>query len=457
MSQQRLPYFSFLPFLPLSNTIPLGEWNIGVPDSGVSWCTPRFKELANTHLASFEKLGFPRGALMWHRERGFDGSKPDDKTLAAIRATITFVGLDANDLIRPTQLAAHNFVTSENTELYIQPIDEIDGNITLERGGPLKAVISAGSRIGEGATYAPDTAVAITSSLSLSKHLATATFDALMDTEKDDNLKIRVALRWHRQALSNSRAIELLERIVFLKTGFEAITGESSTPKCGKKLRTLFEETTGLYAEWLPWSGILWSPKERTNLERHWKDKAEIRSELQDWFQTFGDARNKIVHEGSLSNTAYHLPERPLSRYGGHLFQTADRLLRETIKAKLGVEILLCGLLKNMEAWNLFIATFSPIASTTDDSRLSLNESSRDLLTLLRALECTEPAKVVLQKAIGHTSPTAEGARENAAHAIGRWGASCDGIEILVNEVERDTLAAAGAEYPLPEFWEPCE
>lgn len=36
-------------------------------------------------------------------------------------------------------------------------------------------------------------------------------------------------------------------------------------------------------------------------------------------------------------------PERPLSQYAGKLFWKAERVLREAIKSKLGVDVLLCG------------------------------------------------------------------------------------------------------------------
>jgi hypothetical protein len=49
----------------------------------------RFRELSEILLRSFESRGFKGGALLWHRDRGFDGSLPPDDDIAAIWAAVT--------------------------------------------------------------------------------------------------------------------------------------------------------------------------------------------------------------------------------------------------------------------------------------------------------------------------------------------------------------------------------
>jgi hypothetical protein len=80
---------------------------------------------------------------------------------------------------------------------------------------------------------------------------------------------------------------------------------------------------------------------------RNGTQQNDIRSELEDWFMAFAEVRNEIIHEGTLSTHIYEAPpERPLSRYAGPLFWTADRVLREAVKALLGAEVLLCAQLR---------------------------------------------------------------------------------------------------------------
>lgn len=95
------------------------------------------------------------------RIRGFDGSMPEPEVWAALRATMCFVALDVNDHVRGDPNAGHYFATSENAELYTQPIDEEKAYITHQEGGLLKRVLSSGWKIGEEMVSLPDDVVAL--------------------------------------------------------------------------------------------------------------------------------------------------------------------------------------------------------------------------------------------------------------------------------------------------------
>jgi hypothetical protein len=502
------PFFSFFPALPLSKTLRLGDWCIGKPDNAVAWRSPRFKDLVSKHVATFEKEGFKGGAWMWHSARGFDGSKPEPDVEAAIRATICFVALDANDHVRDDPNAANLLSTSENAELHIQPIDEQKGYITHQRGGLLRQVMSGGWKIGDDMVSLPDAVVRLLQPVVPSQHLATELSNALLN-DTPVNRRIRIALEWHRFALSNSAAVSWQQRLISLKTGFEAISGESKTHLCARYLRHLFERTTSPHADHLPWAGILWSPRERTDLARTWT-KNNVpqyvkRSELEEWFHALGDARNEIIHEGTFTTGVYDAPaERPLSRYAGPLFWTADRVLREAVKALLGAEVLLCGRLREVELIQRFLPAFEarrpappqhtnepsdddvwdqsddetwnlsdPIdmetaaresedfreddPSTTADPILASGGSARDLPVLLAALGCDAANKVRLEKVVPHSSPTVEGAAENERRVRGFWSAAFGKTKIFINRAERDTLEAAGAEFSVRRDWTRCE
>lgn len=504
------PYFSFFPALPLSKTLRLGDWCVGYPPDDVAWHSPRFKELALTHLKTFEKQGFRGGALMWHCDRGFDGTIPDERTWAAIRATVCFIAIDANDHVRDDPNAVHYLATSENAELFMQPIDEEKAFISYQTGGLLRRVLSGGWRIGEdGATaHLPDAVVAIDRPVVPSQLHATALFNALLDDQNATNRRIGVALDWHRFALSNPRVVSLAQRLIALKTGFEALSGESATHECGAFLRRLFEDVTRPHVGSLPWAGLLWSPSERTDLQRSWMKKGVpqpvVRSELEDWFATLGAARNEIIHEGTLSTVEYLPPtERPLSRYVGQLFWTGDRLLRETIQALLGADVLLCARMKELDFGEKFgawlraqmeaakaeatadSATGSPSGSTAhgdpeledvetatpeeddefgddlveeEQAEAPLGEvGTRDLPALLAALNCDTANKVRLEKVAAQPSSTLEGADANARVAQGLWGASFAKRSIVIDRRERNLLQAAGAEFPLPRYWSRCD
>lgn len=455
------PYFSFFPALPLSKTLRLGDWCIGTPDTKVSWRSERFQKLAQAHAESFVKRGYKGGAWMWHHAHGFDGSKPADEIWSAIRATICFVVLDANDYVRGDPAAS--FATSENAELYTQPIDEKKGVIAHRGGGLLKSELAIGGKIGDELISLPDATMPLENPVILSQRLANALFSALSERSVEKNRRIDVALEWHRFALSNPRVVSWGQRLISLKTGFEALSDESKTHLCGKFLRKLFEDTTQPHRQLLPWEGLLWSPKDLTNLQRFW-EKADgsvesvVRSELEDWFAAFGEQRNKLIHEGKMSSQVYEAPpERPLSRYAGPLFGTADRLLRETVKALLGADVLLCARLEDARAIAPLFQEITASASTSAIEEDAPAGRPRELAVLLAELGCRAANEVELNWVTGQTARTLEMSREHARTAQGKWSATFGGCQLLIDGTEKDTLEAAGAEFLLPRPWNRCE
>jgi hypothetical protein len=202
------------------------------------------------------------------------------------------------------------------------------------------------------------------------------------------------------------------------------------------------------------------------------------------------------------------------------LFWTADRLLREAVKALLGAEVLLCAQLKRAqdleelgallraamdegknaapdvttdgintamsdenaatpEVMDIETAAPEPADDYLDSDDVDEQEAGvdaepdtkpiapeqahlpsvpvRDLSALLAALKCEAANKVRLKKVAAQRAPTIEGARENALAVKGLWSASFEKRSIAINRAERDVLEAAGAEFPLSRYWDRCE
>ena len=86
--------------------------------------------------------------------------------------------------------------------------------------------------------------------------------------------RVRVAVQWFTKAWSNTRAIQWPERLVYLKTAFEALTGTSKNWKSAHILRKTFEalpHTTEKDSEIL-----VWSPEEKPVHTRTWSNKKAI-------------------------------------------------------------------------------------------------------------------------------------------------------------------------------------
>lgn len=471
------PCIGFFPALPLKRTLVLGDWMVGGPPDDTPWRSARFRELAETLHSSFSAFEFQGGAMLWHRERGFDGTPPSSAEIDAIRAAVGFAVLDANDrLFGHRGLNPGDYLaTAENGELYLQPIDEEAGGVTHLKDGALRKRLTGGWKIGEKSLPLPDAVFPIAEPVPASTKLAKAVFDALMAPGSRRPGRMSIAMEWHRAAMANPRAVTAQQRLIALKTGFEGLLGASESRKCATRLRKLFETTTAAHRDLLPWAGVLWSPKEKTDLKRLYtskngKKKQDTRSEIEDWFMTLADARNSIIHDGVLSVDEYGPPpERPLSRYTGKLFWIGERLLRETVKATLGPEILLCGCLAERAAWKKIFETVEarrtrsaeppPPAQTAPatNPKENVTPTARDLQTLLHDLGCQAANQVMLSPAQAQASASQEAAAEMAAAVQDLWEATAGGVSIAITTAERDLLEQAGAEMKLPDYFTACE
>ena len=143
--------------------------------------------------------------------------------------------------------------------------------------------------------------------------------------------RVRVAVEWFAKAWLNTKAIQWPERLVYLKTAFEAITGTSTNWKSARKLRDIFEalpDTTKEDSEIL-----VWSPEEKpVHTRTYKKSKSTLITDLEHWFMAFGKTRNTIIHEGRAPEPTYSGSN---CAYNGSYFFTAEFLLRGVIKVLL--------------------------------------------------------------------------------------------------------------------------
>ncbi|MEO7033495.1 MAG: hypothetical protein ABI548_06440 [Polyangiaceae bacterium] len=297
----------------------------------------------------------------------------------------------------------------------------------------------------------------------ISQMLAARIFDTVSTRQNPQNRRINIAIEWHAAAMANPSAVTLQQRLIGLKTGFEALVGKSKSRECATKLRGLFHDTTLAHHGLFPWAGCIWSPTERTDLSRTYREngttKTVLKSELEDWFTALADARNAIIHDGRMPFDSYSAPpERPLSRYAGHLFWKGERILREAIKCTLGADILLCGLLAKQKRMEEFIALIqdslsdevapTPPSPPTQSDR---HVESRALEVLLAELECDTANKVQVTKGFRERRNNDDEPAEEF------WIAGFASIETTVTPDEKKVLKEAGAEDKLPEFFEACD
>jgi hypothetical protein len=88
---------------------------------------------------------------------------------------------------------------------------------------------------------------------------------AALSQAGEDNLspqRVLIAIRWLARAWTNSEALAWDDRIVMLKTAFEALLGESRNPEAMEALRAIFERCSTRHGDEMNAEALLWSPDE---------------------------------------------------------------------------------------------------------------------------------------------------------------------------------------------------
>lgn len=450
------PVVGLFPALPLKRNLDLGEWLIGTPSPDLIWRSNQLRERFSELLQSFERHGFKNGSVLWHRDRGIDGQPPTIEAARAIWLATRFAALDANDQLggEIEGVSGHLVVTADNATLILQPIDDENGTATHVRGY-LKRITTVAWKTGEAPIPLPEDTVAMLGPVNVSSRLTRAVYNKLISAETLETRRLRLAIEWHGMAMANTPSVTSQQRIIAIKTGFEALFGESNSRQCAKRLRECFDTVTRPHRAMLPWRGLLWRPNERRGLRRSYRnkegvEKQDTRSEIEDWFMALAEARNNVIHHGCTSVCQYPPPpERPLSQYSrwrdGYLFWVGERVLREAIKAHLGAEHLLAEpyakqqFIEERFGENREPRGEEPQVATTEEvvpeeKPVAAGRSAAELVTILG---CPAANYIEIGKGDG----------------LGEWVAEAGGQSLLVFDAERERLIAAGAEEVASDVW----
>ncbi len=154
----------------------------------------------------------------------------------------------------------------------------------------------------------------------------------LTDPELEDREfagRIGVAIDRLASAWRNSPSITFEQRVVMLKTAFEALTDRSATHEAADWLDERFHQPAESGAtEWAA-EHLLWSPSEHKSRTWTWNGNQEDCTDLGHWFRCFGKVRNEIVHDGKAQSLTH---EAEGSAYKGPYVNIAERVLREAIR-----------------------------------------------------------------------------------------------------------------------------
>ncbi len=344
------PCLLFCPYLSLSLDKPpvtFADWELGPLKSfNDRWADPRFKEQATTFLSKFvvgpSNKSVDNPALLCRKGKQLDGQQPTSQELKALELSLVFALVDKNPRSRPEgDHPGWGIVTADNAELYAWPIDLEQGRISLAFG-ELITVRIGGYKISDpGLVLRPPLELNMPLlAFSLDPLLLTGVYETVLSSlcspgENPTADRVRVAVEWFTKAWLNTKAIQWPERLVYLKTAFEALTGTSTNWKSAQRLREIFEALPGTIEE--DSEILVWSPEEQPVHTRDWVDKnrrpqSTPITDLEHWFMAFGAARNTIIHKGVLPELTHSGSN---CAYNGPFFFTGEFLLRGVIKVLL--------------------------------------------------------------------------------------------------------------------------
>jgi hypothetical protein len=346
MASMPHPCLTFCPYLALHDVIDVGEWRLGrfsaFDDS--AWADPKLKERAGAFLAKFvDNVGQPmeRPTLLCRRNGQIDGQPPTAHEIEALETAIGFAFLDGNPRhTESTRQDSAAVLTADNTELYVWPIDLESGYVTVVTGLMVRTTWGGYSINDPELVIRPPLDLHMPSGChTADRACLDAVYRATMLALQSpgSNLqadRLHAAVGWFIKAWRNTSTVHFPERVVFLKTAFEALTGTSKSHESARILRHLFEALPEAEPE--DSERLLWSPAEKPTHTRSYTKNGKVLTDqitdLERWFMAFAEARNDIIHQGIVPPLHYSSVN---PQYDGHYVFTAEFLLRAAVKVSL--------------------------------------------------------------------------------------------------------------------------
>ena len=346
------PCLVFCPYLPLDKPVTFDVWELGpLRFFEDRWADRRFKDKATAFLRKFvgphgKKIKNP--AILCRKGTKLDGKQPSREEVRSLELSLAFAFVDGNPRSLPENRdEGWGRVTTDNAELYGWRIDLKQDCITIN-AGYMVLVTTGGYKICDNNLIGPPLDLYMPPrNLAPDPLVLTGIYETVLGSLRSpgENLtadRVRVAVEWFTKAWRNTATVQFPERLVFLKTAFEALTGTSSAWKSAQKLRLFFEELPDTTAR--DSKILVWSPTEKSIIPRSWRDRCgqtqnSCVTDLENWFMEFGKARNTIIHEGTIPPLMYSSPNPTCTNYNGDFVFTAEFLLRGAIKVLLSTKL----------------------------------------------------------------------------------------------------------------------
>lgn len=333
-----------LPYLNLNAPFEFGDYWLGPFDQFEgSWMSDEFAAAAHGFASSFrDAAGAPlgRGALLVRRGSGADGAPVEADEYETLQLVIGFATIDQNPYWSPDgAYEGWKVATSDNADLWMQPLDLEEGAIAIGRGGRVQATVGGGRLADDGFEIRAPLELHMPFGVSLDDEVLAAAHAVLASPSAEYRAagrRLRVAIRWLLRSWHNTPSLSGPDRLVALKIASEALTGMDKSLRAAQAIEALFGGAREQLGGDLGVDDLLWRP-DGPEFERTWvsggQSKTESVPELIHWYMAFAESRNAIVHGEERPGLSY---AQPGSSYEGPFVEIADRVVREAILIQLG-------------------------------------------------------------------------------------------------------------------------
>ena len=265
-------FLIFCPYLPMTERVAFADWELGPLESFEDrWADDQFKDQAKSflhHFAGIHSEPIDNPALLCRKGKQLDGQEPSPNEMRALECSLAFAFIDRNPRSLPGNKHDGSWmVTADNAALHVWPIDPESGRVT-KNCGYLVSTLTGGYQIGDrDLVFSPPEDLHMPVwARSPDSLVLTGIYETVLQSIQSPGRnptagQVRIAVDWLLKAWSNSTRVHEAERLVFLKTAFEGITGESQSHKGARKLREIFEALPNASAR--DSEILVWSPEEK--------------------------------------------------------------------------------------------------------------------------------------------------------------------------------------------------
>ena len=240
------PVVIFAPYLRLVRAYEFADWWLGPVDAYVGrWFPSRLRTAARQLLRRFvdvDRHPVTAPTLIASRTAGVGGDLPLPDTIAALTLAVQFGTLAANPTWRYKPGDEVKAVALENVDIWFQPVDLAERFISLQRGTRVK-MLGGGHRFNDRSLrIPPPLELPPQRTAAFDSAIAGAVYSVLTDPPEGSDLAVRLrpTIRWWLKAWSNNANVSSDDRILFLKTAIEALTGKSDTVQAASALTEMF-------------------------------------------------------------------------------------------------------------------------------------------------------------------------------------------------------------------------